>query len=53
MNPFLRALNSSVKPIVAVVRGGCVGIAFTALSLVDFVYVSPDAYFITPFMKTF
>lgn len=53
MNPYLRALNNSVKPVVAVVRGGCVGIAFTTLALVDFVYVAPDATFMVPFMKTF
>jgi enoyl-CoA hydratase/carnithine racemase len=53
MNPLLNALNSSVKPIVAVVRGGAIGIAFTMLSLVDFIFVSPDAHFMTPFMKTF
>ena len=53
MNPLLIALNSSVKPVVAVVRGGALGISFTTLSLVDFIYVSPDAHFMTPFMKTF
>jgi enoyl-CoA hydratase/carnithine racemase len=53
MNPYLLAINESNKPIVAVVRGGCIGIAFTMLSLVDFVYVAPDAFFMTPFMKTF
>lgn len=45
VNPFCNALNDSKKPIVAVVRGGCIGIAFTTLSLVDFVYTSPDAFF--------
>ena len=53
MNVFLTALNTSVKPIVAVVRGGAVGIGFTSLPLVDFIYCSPDAFFMTPFMKTF
>jgi enoyl-CoA hydratase/carnithine racemase len=53
MNPLLKALNSSVKPIVAVIRGGAIGISFTMLSLVDFIYISPDAHFTTPFMKTF
>jgi enoyl-CoA hydratase/carnithine racemase len=53
MNALLTALNQSVKPIVVVVRGGAVGIWFTALSLVDFIYCSPDAFFMTPFMKTF
>lgn len=53
MNYWLRSLNTSKKPIVAVVRGGCVGIAFTSLSLCDFVYCGPDAYFEVPFMRTF
>lgn len=53
MNAYLTALNNSVKPIVAVIRGGCVGIGFTALTLVDFVYCSPDAFFMVPFMKSF
>ncbi len=53
MNHLLIALNKSVKPIIAVVRGGAVGIGFTALPLVDFIYCSPDAFFMTPFMKTF
>ena len=49
---MLDALNDSVKPIVSVVRGGAIGIGFTHLSLVDFVYCSPDAHFMVPFMKT-
>jgi len=52
MKPMLDALNDSVKPIVSVVRGGAIGIGFTHLSLVDFVYCSPDAHFMVPFMKT-
>lgn len=53
MNPYLNAINESVKPVVSVVRGGALGIAFTTMSLVDFVFVAPDAHFMTPFMKTF
>lgn len=53
INPYVHAINNSNKPIVAVVRGGAAGIGFTALALTDFVYASPDAYFMTPFMKTF
>jgi enoyl-CoA hydratase/carnithine racemase len=53
MTPMLQAFHSSVKPIVAVVRGGANGIAFTTLSLVDFLYVSPDVKMQTPFMSTF
>jgi enoyl-CoA hydratase/carnithine racemase len=53
MTVLLKALNSSVKPIVTVVRGSCVGIAFTYQSLVDFCYCGPDALFSTPFMKSY
>lgn len=52
MNPYLNALNDSVKPVVGVVRGGAIGIGFTQLAMFDFLYVSPDAHFMTPFMKT-
>lgn len=45
MGDCLLAMHKSKKPTIAVVRGGCVGIAFTTLCLADFVYVSPDAYF--------
>ena len=53
MGDCLLAMHKSKKPTIAVVRGGCVGIAFTTLCLADFVYVSPDAYFQTPFMASF
>lgn len=53
MNPYLRAINDSIKPVVSVVRGGALGIGFTTLSHVDFVFCGPDAHFMTPFMKTF
>ena len=52
MDIKLSAIRNSVKPIVAVVRGGAVGIAFTTLSLVDFIYCSPDAVFKAPFMAS-
>jgi hypothetical protein len=29
MNPYLNAIDQSVKPVVAVVRGGAIGIGFT------------------------
>jgi enoyl-CoA hydratase/carnithine racemase len=45
MGDCLLAMHKSKKPTIAVVRGGCVGIAFTTLCLADFVYVAPDAYF--------
>jgi enoyl-CoA hydratase/carnithine racemase len=50
---LILALAFSKKPIVAVVRGGCVGIAFTILSHVSLVYCGPDAYFKAPFMESF
>lgn len=45
-------LASSKKPIIAVVRGGAVGIGFTALSHVSMVYCTPEAFFSTPFMES-
>lgn len=53
MNPYLNAINSSIKPVVGVVRGSAIGIGFTQLSLYDFVYVDPDTTFISVFMKTY
>lgn len=53
MGLHLNALRNSVKPIVGVVRGGAHGIAFTHLSLFDFIYTSPETKFATPFMKSF
>jgi enoyl-CoA hydratase/carnithine racemase len=50
MQRALNAINQSIKPTIAVVRGGCLGIAFTMLTLVDFIYASPDAHFMVPFM---
>jgi enoyl-CoA hydratase/carnithine racemase len=45
MGECLLAFHKSKKPTIAVVRGGCVGIAFTTLCLADFIYVAPDAFF--------
>lgn len=53
MVPFLKAMKGCIKPIVAVVRGGCHGIHFTPLTLCDFIYCSPDAVFSVPFIKSF
>ena len=50
MVDMLLAMNNSVKPIVAVVRGGAIGIGFTLLSHATFLYCAPDAFFKTPFM---
>ena len=49
---MLIAMAKSVKPIVAVVRGGALGIGFTMLSHVHFIYCAPEATFMTPFMKS-
>jgi len=49
----LMAMKNSVKPIVAVVSGGCHGIGFTKLSFADFIYCTPNANFRTPFMTSF
>ena len=53
MIPFLTAFKNCQKPIVAVVRGGCHGIHFTPLTMVDFIYCGADAMFSVPFMKSF
>ena len=45
------ALAKSVKPVVMVVRGPCVGISYTASAHATFMYCSPEAKYITPFMK--
>ena len=52
MIDMLLAMNQCTKPIVAVVRGGAVGIAFTLLAHATFIYCAPDAYFKTPFMES-
>lgn len=41
------------KPLIGVVNGSCYGIAFTMLSLADFVYCTKDATFCAPFIKSF
>ena len=52
MVDMLLAMNKSIKPIVAVVRGGAIGIGFTMLSHAHFIYTSPEAIFKTPFMES-
>ena len=47
---MLLAFSRSVKPIVAVIRGGAMGIGFTLLAHTTFLYCSPETYFMTPFM---
>ena len=49
----LKAINRSKKPVVGLVRGQSIGISFTTMALFDFIYVTPDAQFSTPFMKSF
>ena len=52
MVDFLMALARSVKPIVMVIRGGGIGIGFTMVAHSTFAYCSPEARFMTPFMKS-
>jgi len=52
MVDMLFALCFCKKPIVAVVRGAALGIAFTLLSHVTLVYVAPDVKMRTPFMES-
>ena len=49
---MLMALNTSVKPIVMVVRGAAIGIGCTMTAHSTFLYASPEARFMTPFMKS-
>jgi enoyl-CoA hydratase/carnithine racemase len=52
MVDMILAMNKCTKPIVAMVRGGAIGIGFTMLAHSTFLYCSPDAFFMTPFMKS-
>ena len=52
MEKMLLTLSFCKKPIVAVVRGMALGIAFTLLSHVTLLYVAPDAKMMTPFMAS-
>ena len=47
------ALKNSIKPIVGLVRGWSVGIAFTLSSLFTFLYCTPDAKFLATFSTSF
>jgi len=54
MIPFFEAILDLTKPLVCLVKGGCVGMCFTSLVLgADFVYCSEDAYFKAPFISSF
>lgn len=50
--PMVMAFAAAKKPIVCLVRGGCLGIAFTTLGHASMVYCTPDAFFKTPFMDS-
>ena len=52
MVEMILAMANSVKPIIAVCRGGCYGIAFTLLSHATLIYASADAHFKTPFISS-
>ena len=52
MVDMLLALNSCKKPIVAVVRGGSIGIGYTLLNHVTMIYCESRARFKTPFMES-
>ncbi|MFA6114686.1 MAG: enoyl-CoA hydratase-related protein [Sphingomonas sp.] len=50
VGPFLRALSTCPKPIVAAVTGRAIGIGVTMLLHCDLVYVAADAQLSTPFI---
>jgi enoyl-CoA hydratase/carnithine racemase len=50
VGPFLRALSTCPKPIVAAVIGRAIGIGVTMLLHCDLVYVAADAQLSTPFI---
>ena len=52
MVDWLMSLAKSLKPIVMLVRGGGIGIGFTMVAHSTFAYCSPEAKFMTPFMKS-
>ena len=52
MPNLIMTLAAIKKPIIAVVRGGCIGIGFTALGHVSMIYCTPEATFNTPFMES-
>jgi len=49
---MILAMASCKKPIVCVVRGSAIGIGFTMTAHSTFLYCSPEAKFMTPFMKS-
>jgi enoyl-CoA hydratase/carnithine racemase len=49
---MLLTVNTSIKPIIMVVRGATIGICFTLTAHSTFLYDSPEARYMTPFMKS-
>jgi enoyl-CoA hydratase/carnithine racemase len=49
-DPFLQALSTFPKPLIAAVTGRAIGIGTTLLLHCDLVYVAPDARLATPFI---
>ena len=49
---MLLAMARTVKPIVTVVRGASIGVGFTLTTHSTFMYCSPEAKFMTPFVKS-
>ena len=50
---LMLTLATTKKPVVAVVRGGAIGVGFTLLNHATFVYCGPESRFMTPFMKSY
>ena len=50
VDPFLNALSTFPKPLVAIVRGRAIGVGVTLLLHCDLVYVASDAQLILPFV---
>jgi enoyl-CoA hydratase/carnithine racemase len=50
VDPFLRAISTFPKPLVAIVRGRAIGVGVTLLLHCDLVYVASDAQLVLPFV---
>lgn len=50
MAGWCMAMAKSVKPVICVVRGSALGIAFTNMAHATFIYASPEATWGTPFI---
>lgn len=51
---FLNGMVDCVKPIFALITGCCFGMACTTtFTCADFIFTSKDAFFITPFIRSF